>query len=142
MQAALGLSPLNKLDGLVAARKDHLPTSTSVWRGWNDPAPGDGQVRPLVVLFPHHLEPGHPADRTALMHFLGERKIGTRLLFGGNLTKQPAYKNVSFRVVGDLTNTDIVMNRTFWVGVFPGLTPPMPDFIADSITEFVTDAAR
>jgi CDP-6-deoxy-D-xylo-4-hexulose-3-dehydrase len=76
------------------------------------------------------------------MQFLGERKIGTRLLFAGNLTKQPAYKNVNFRVVGDLTNTDIVMNRTFWVGVFPGLTPPMLDFIADSIIEFVTDAAR
>jgi len=76
------------------------------------------------------------------MRFLDDRKIGTRLLFAGNLTKQPAYRNVEFRVVGDLTNTDIVMNRTFWVGVFPGLTPPMLDFIADSITEFVTDAAR
>ena len=76
------------------------------------------------------------------MRFLGDRKIGTRLLLAGNLTKQPAYRDVDFRVVGDLTNTDIVMNRTFWVGVFPGLTPPMLDVIADSIAEFVTDAAR
>ena len=92
--------------------------------------------------FPITLEPDHPADRRALMRFLDDRKIGTRLLFAGNLTKQPAYRNVEFRVVGDLTNTDIVMNRTFWVGVFPGLTPPMLDFIADSITEFVTGATR
>jgi CDP-4-dehydro-6-deoxyglucose reductase, E1 len=56
--------------------------------------------------------------------------------------KQPAYRDVDFRVVGDLENTDIVMNRTFWVGVFPGLTPPMLDFVADSITEFIPDAAR
>jgi CDP-6-deoxy-D-xylo-4-hexulose-3-dehydrase len=76
------------------------------------------------------------------MRFLDERKIGTRLLFAGNLTKQPAYRNVEFRVVGDLTNTDIVMNRTFWVGVFPGLTSHMLDFVADSITEFVTNATR
>jgi len=76
------------------------------------------------------------------MRFLGDRKIGTRLLFGGNLTKQPAYRSVDFRVVGDLKNTDTVMNRTFWVGVFPGLTPPMLDFVADSITEFVTDSVK
>jgi CDP-6-deoxy-D-xylo-4-hexulose-3-dehydrase len=55
--------------------------------------------------------------------------------------KQPAYRNVDFRVVGDLTNTDIVMRRTFWVGVYPGLTEPMLDYIADSITEFVNKHA-
>ena len=63
--------------------------------------------------------------------------IGTRLMFAGNIMKQPAYRNVEFRVVGDLTNTDIVMRRTFWVGVYPGLTEPMLDYIADSIIEFV-----
>ena len=67
------------------------------------------------------------------MQFLDERKIGTRLMFAGNLVKQPAYRNVDFRIVGDLTNTDIVMNRTFWVGIYPGLTEPMLDFVADSI---------
>jgi len=76
------------------------------------------------------------------MRFLDSRKIGTRLLFAGNLTKQPAYRNVDFRVVGDLTNTDIVMNRTFWVGVYPGLTIPMLDYIADSVIEFVENASR
>lgn len=68
---------------------------------------------------------------------MDERLIGTRLMFAGNILRQPAYKNVDFRVVGNLTNTDIVMKRTFWVGVFPGLTEPMLDFVADSIIDFV-----
>src|SRR5450631_2083038 len=144
MQAALGLSQLNKLDGFVTARKDNFAYLNKRLTGV------EGLILPRATAksdpswfgYPITLEPGHPADRRALMQFLGGRKIGTRLLFAGNLTKQPAYKNVNFRVVGDLTNTDIVMNRTFWVGVFPGLTPPMLDFIADSIIEFVTDATR
>ncbi|MHB1173110.1 MAG: lipopolysaccharide biosynthesis protein RfbH [Lacisediminihabitans sp.] len=144
MQAALGLSQLNKIDGFVQARKDNFAYLYRRFEGV------DGLILPKATPksdpswfgFPITLDPEHPADRNALMRFLDERKIGTRLLFAGNLTKQPAYRNVEFRVVGDLTNTDIVMNRTFWVGVYPGLTPPMLDFIADSIIEFVTDAAR
>ena len=58
-------------------------------------------------------------------------------MFAGNITRQPAYRSVDFRVVGDLTNSDIVMHRTFWVGVYPGLTPPMLDYIADSVLEFI-----
>jgi CDP-6-deoxy-D-xylo-4-hexulose-3-dehydrase len=76
------------------------------------------------------------------MRFLDARKIGTRLIFAGNLLKQPAYRGVDFRVVGDLTNTDIVMNRAFWVGVYPGLTEPMLDYVADSIIEFLAAARR
>lgn len=73
--------------------------------------------------------------------FVEERKIGTRLIFAGNLTKQLAYRNTEFRVVGDLTNTDIVMNRAFWIGTFPGLTEPMLDYVADSIKEFIKSKA-
>jgi CDP-6-deoxy-D-xylo-4-hexulose-3-dehydrase len=73
---------------------------------------------------------------------LDSRKIGTRLLFAGNITKQPAYKDVDFRVVGDLTNTDIVMTRSFWVGVYPGLTAQMMDYVIESITDFMTGKAK
>jgi CDP-6-deoxy-D-xylo-4-hexulose-3-dehydrase len=59
-------------------------------------------------------------------------------MFAGNITRQPAYRDVDFRVVGDLTNSDVVMRRTFWVGVYPGLTAPMLDYIADSILDVVT----
>jgi CDP-6-deoxy-D-xylo-4-hexulose-3-dehydrase len=63
-------------------------------------------------------------------------------MFAGNILKQPAYKNVDFRVVGDLTNTDIVMTRTFWIGVYPGLTNQMLDYVVDSIKDFVTGKAN
>ena len=61
-------------------------------------------------------------------------------MFAGNILKQPAYKDVDFRVVGDLKNTDIVMDRTFWIGVFPGLTNPMLDYVIESIQNFMEKA--
>ncbi|MHC5795239.1 lipopolysaccharide biosynthesis protein RfbH [Lacisediminihabitans sp. FW035] len=144
MQAALGSSQLTKIDRFVDARKKNFTHLHERFTGV------DGLILPFATPksdpswfgFPITLDPEHPVDRNALMRFLDDRKIGTRLLFAGNLTKQPAYRNVDFRVVGDLTNTDIVMNRTFWVGVYPGLTTPMLDYIADSIIEFVENAAR
>jgi CDP-6-deoxy-D-xylo-4-hexulose-3-dehydrase len=63
-------------------------------------------------------------------------------MFAGNILKQPAYKDIDFRVVGDLKNTDIVMTRTFWIGVFPGLTEPMLDYVCDSIIDFVAKSER
>lgn len=144
MQAALGSSQLTKIDRFVEARKKNFTHLHKRFTGI------DGLILPFATPksdpswfgFPITLDPEHPVDRNALMRFLDDRKIGTRLLFAGNLTKQPAYRDVDFRVVGDLTNTDIVMNRTFWVGVYPGLTAPMLDYIADSIIEFVENAAR
>lgn len=144
MQAALGVSQLNKLDGFVQSRKDNFRYLTSKLQGI------EGLILPVATPksdpswfgFPITLDPSHPVNREELLRFLDSRKIGTRLLFAGNLTKQPAYRNVDWRVVGDLTNTDIVMNRTFWVGTYPGLTQPMLDYIAESISEFVTKATR
>jgi CDP-6-deoxy-D-xylo-4-hexulose-3-dehydrase len=144
MQAAVGLSQLAKLDGFVEARKNNFDYLTSRLSGV------DGLILPVATPksdpswfgFPITLEPEHPVDRTKFMQFLDERKIGFRQLFAGNLVKQPAYRNVDFRIVGDLTNTDIVMNRTFCVGTYPGLTRPMLDFVADSIQEYMAEAAR
>jgi CDP-6-deoxy-D-xylo-4-hexulose-3-dehydrase len=144
MQAAIGLSQLAKLDGFVQARKDNFHYLTSRLSGI------EGLILPAATPksdpswfgFPITLDPDHPVDRTKFMQFLDERKIGFRQLFAGNLVKQPAYRDVDFRIVGDLTNTDIVMNRTFWVGTFPGLTPPMLDFLADSIRDYMAAAAR
>jgi CDP-6-deoxy-D-xylo-4-hexulose-3-dehydrase len=140
MQASLGLSQLDKLDRFVEARKENFRYLHSLLKEV------EGLIMPVATPnsdpawfgFPITIDPEHPADREALMRFLEERKIGTRLLFAGNLTKQPAYRDVDFRIVGDLKNTDIVMTRTFWIGTFPGLTKPMLDFVAESITEFMT----
>jgi CDP-6-deoxy-D-xylo-4-hexulose-3-dehydrase len=140
MQAALGVSQLNKLDRFVQARKDnfnHLEAKLTGVEGLILPK-ATPKSDPSWFGYPITLDPSHPVNREELLRFLDSRKIGTRLLFAGNLLKQPAYRNTDFRVVGDLTNTDIVMNRTFWVGTYPGLTPEMLDYIAHSITEFMS----
>ena len=139
MQAALGVSQLSKIDRFVQARKDnfqYLSTKLANVEGLILPV-ATPKSDPSWFGFPITLDPFHSVNREELLRFLDSRKIGTRLLFAGNLTKQPAYRNVDFRVVGDLTNTDIVMNRTFWVGTYPGLTQEMLDYIAESISEFM-----
>ena len=87
--------------------------------------------------FPITLDPGLAINREDLLRYLADALIGTRLMFAGNILKQPAYRNVDFRVVSDLRNTDIVMNRSFWVGTFPGLSAEMIQYIAEKITDFI-----
>ncbi len=142
MQAALGLSQLAKLDGFVEARKKNFAHLYSRLDG----TPGlllpraTPKSDPSWFGFPITLGEDLHVDRAALLRFLDERKIGTRLMFAGNITRQPAYRSVDFRVVGDLTDSDVVMKRTFWVGVYPGLTAPMLDYIADNILEYLDKA--
>jgi len=144
MQAALGLSQLKKIDTFSEARKKnfkYLFQGLSKVKGLVMPKATE-KSDPSWFGFPLTLDPAHPADREDLLRFLDSRKIGTRLLFAGNLTRQPAYRNVEWRIVGDLTNTDIVMKRTFWVGTYPGLTLPMLDYVILSIGEFMDKASR
>ena len=139
MQAALGLSQLNKLDNFVAARRrnfDHLYARLESVQGLILPRATQNSV-PSWFGFPITLEPDSGIDRKELLRFLDSRLIGTRLMFAGNILKQPAYRNVDFRVVGELTNTDTVMRKSFWIGVYPGLTISMLDYMADSIIDFV-----
>lgn len=139
MQAALGLSQLARLDHFVARRRENFDYLMRRFTGI------EGLILPMATPksepswfgFPITLAPELDIDREELLRFLDSRLIGTRLMFAGNIIRQPAYRDVEFRVVGDLTNTDIVMKRTFWVGVYPGLTEPMLDYIADSIIEFI-----
>jgi CDP-6-deoxy-D-xylo-4-hexulose-3-dehydrase len=141
MQAALGVSQLRKIDEFVARRKanfSHLLGRLSAQPGLVMPRATEGSD-PSWFGFPITLDPELPIDREALLRFLDDRQIGTRLMFAGNILRQPAYRDIDVRVVGDLTNSDIVMRRTFWVGVYPGLTMEMLDFVADSILEFVQD---
>jgi CDP-6-deoxy-D-xylo-4-hexulose-3-dehydrase len=139
MQAALGLSQLKNIDAFTQARKDNFK---QLYKQLEEV---EGLILPKATPksdpswfgFPITIDPESSISRQGLLQFLDSRKIGTRLLFAGNLLKQPAYKGVDFRVVGDLKNTDIVMNNTFWVGTYPGLSSEMIDFITESITEFV-----
>lgn len=139
MQAALGLTQLQKLDSFVAARRsnfDYLYEKLVGTQGLILPRATENS-EPSWFGFPITLDPELDVDREDLLRFLESKKIGTRLMFAGNILKQPAYRNIDFRVVGEMTNTDIVMTRSFWVGVYPGLTEPMLDYIAASIKEYL-----
>jgi CDP-6-deoxy-D-xylo-4-hexulose-3-dehydrase len=83
------------------------------------------------------IKPEANIHRVDLLSYLDQEKIGTRLLFAGNLTRQPYMKGMNYRVSGDLTNTDIVMNDSFWIGVYPGLTREMLDFTVDKIETYL-----
>lgn len=144
MQAALGVTQLAKLELFIQRRKEnfeYLYTHLSKIDGLNL-VTATPNSDPSWFGFPITLDPKHPVNREDLLRFLDSRKIGTRLLFAGNILKQPAYKNVDFRVVGDLTNTDIVMRRSFWVGVYPGLTTQMLDYVIESITDFMSGKVK
>jgi len=139
MQAALGLSQLGKLDNFIARRKenfDYLSKGLENVEGLLLPR-ATKKSEPSWFGFPITLDPKHPVNREELLRLLDDKKIGTRLMFAGNIIKQPAYRNVDFRIVGDLTNSDVVMNRSFWIGVFPGLTTQMLDFVIETIAEFM-----
>lgn len=139
LQAALGLSQLDKLDEFCAARRRNWRRlrrglSDVPWLLLPEPTPGSD---PSWFGFVITVDPEAPFQRTELVAFLENRKIGTRRLFAGNLTRQPAFIDREFRVSGELSNSDIVTDQTFWVGVYPGLTDEMIDYIVASVTEFV-----
>ena len=125
MQAAVGLSQLNKLPRFIEARRANWKKlyngikSSKTLNEMLTPVEPTAGTKPSWFGFAIHTAEG--INREKLVEFLENHKVGTRLLFGGNITKQPAYKNVEFRVHGELTNTDRIMNRTFWIGVHPAL---------------------
>ena len=138
MQAALGVSQLKKLDSFVAARKTNFELLKHSLGDVEDFIMPEATPNsdPSWFGFPITIRPDSGLDRTKLLRHLDEKKIGTRLLFAGNLLKQPAYRNIEHRVIGDLKNSDLVMNNTFWLGVYPGLTQEMLTYVSDVIHEY------
>ena len=139
MQAALGLSQLKKLDRFISARKQNFGTLRHLLSDITDFILPEATANsdPSWFGFPLTIRPESSIDRTELLRNLDKHKIGTRLLFAGNLLKQPAYMNIEHRVIGDLQNSDLVMTNTFWLGVYPGLTSEMLEYVSDVIHEFV-----
>ncbi len=144
LQAALGVSQLTKLDEFIARRRANfafLHDALIDVKGLILPR-ATPKSDPSWFGFPITLHPSLGIDREELLRHLDGLNIGTRLMFAGNILKQPAYQGIDVRVVGDLTNTDIVMERTFWLGVYPGLTEEMLGFVASTIKEFIHRQAR
>ena len=144
MQAAIGLSQLSKVEHFIERRKENFNYLFRELEGT------EGLILPKATPesdpswfgFPITLAPDHPVNREELLRHLDGLKIGTRLMFAGNILKQPAYKGIDFRVVGDLKNTDTVMLRTFWIGVYPGLTNEMLTYATDSIKQFLKKGSK
>ena len=143
MQAALGLSQIAKLPNFIERRKENFAYLKKLLQPMEEflllPVAGE-ESDPSWFGFPIAVKATAPFSRDQLTRHLEGNKIGTRLVFAGNLLRQPAYERCTHRVVGDLQNTDFVMDRVFWIGVYPGLTTEMLDFIAKITSEFVGTA--
>ena len=140
IQAAIGLAQLDRLDSFIELRR----------RNWKYLKAGLKELEEFLALpevtensdpswfgFALTVKSGGPKTRNQIVQELNEAKIATRLLFGGNLLRQPAFIGTPRRVVGELKNTDTVMNDTFWVGVWPGLTIPMLDYMIESLQKIM-----
>jgi CDP-6-deoxy-D-xylo-4-hexulose-3-dehydrase len=140
MQAAIGTAQLRKLNYFINKRKFNFEFLSESLKPFQD-----------SLILPQRTPDSDPSwfgflisvkenagfSRNELVQYLEKNKIGTRLLFGGNLLKQPAYKNIKHRVVGELKNTDFIMNNTFWIGLYPGITEDMLRYMCTKIGDFV-----
>jgi CDP-6-deoxy-D-xylo-4-hexulose-3-dehydrase len=145
MQAAVGVSQLEKLPGFIERRKANFRTLKQGLVDLEDyfilpEATPDAE--PSWFGFPMAVRPDAPFTRNQVIEYLERRKIATRLLFAGNLIRQPAYKEARFRVVGSLENTDFAMNQVFWVGVYPGLSGAMLEHLVDAFHGLIAAAPR
>jgi CDP-6-deoxy-D-xylo-4-hexulose-3-dehydrase len=144
MQAAAGVAQLKKLEGFIAARKRNFAYLSQQLQSLSkifllpQATPGSD---PSWFGFPMAVRPESGLDRGDVLRLLNSRKIGTRLLFGGNLLRQPAYQDIDKRVIGDLPNSDFVTQNVFWIGVYPGLTKPMLDYMVESLSEVSSQCA-
>ncbi len=141
MQAAIGLSQLKQVGRFIEARRANYQTLYNAITGSPKlrerltPVIATEGTEPSWFGFPMHVKKG--IDRNTIVRELELRRIGTRLLFGGNLTRQPAYKNLNYRMVGDLKNTDSIMEQTFWIGVHPALTPDRIQYMIETLEDVV-----
>jgi CDP-6-deoxy-D-xylo-4-hexulose-3-dehydrase len=139
VQAAIGRQQLRKLDAFVAARRANHARLRAALAKYEE-------FLVLPKATPHSepswfgllltVRPGAGFTRRELVTFLEDRRVQTRQLFGGNLLRQPAFQDVPHRVVGGLTNTDRIMNDAFFIGVYPGLTPAMLDYVEETFAAF------
>ncbi len=139
MQAAIGLAQLEKLDSFIERRKDNYSFFLKKLGEYKDDfilpvVHPKAEISPFG--FPLTVKSNANFTRYEIVAFLEEAGIATRMLFGGNLTKQPAYIDEDYRVCGTLENSDIIMNNMFWIGVYPGITNEMREYVVEKFEDF------
>jgi CDP-6-deoxy-D-xylo-4-hexulose-3-dehydrase len=141
MQAAIGLAQMESLDQFIERRRGNFSLLCDLLSSEQDrlilPNAESGS-EPSWFGFPITLKGAARGRRAGLMKELEDRKVGTRLLFGGNLTKQPYMRGLKFKCSGDLPNTNIVMSETFWMGVYPGISEEMVDYMVTALRKSLT----
>jgi CDP-4-dehydro-6-deoxyglucose reductase, E1 len=141
MQAAIGVEQLRKLPGFIEKRKENFRTLSQSLKKYEKylvlPC-ATPHSDPCWFGFPLMVREDAPFKREEIVRYLEDHKIATRMLFGGNLIKQPAYAEMKYRSVDNLVNTDLVMNNLFWIGVYPGLTEEKIRFVLETFREFVS----
>jgi CDP-6-deoxy-D-xylo-4-hexulose-3-dehydrase len=139
MQAAVGCAQLDKLPDFVVKRRqnfEYLHRNLQDLQDFLLLPETAANSEPSWFGFLLSVKENAPFTRNELVQHLEEKRIGSRLLFGGNLVRQPAYKGLNFRVIGDLSNTDYVMENAFWIGLYPGLTLEMLNYVLSVIHQF------
>jgi CDP-4-dehydro-6-deoxyglucose reductase, E1 len=145
MQAAIGVAQLKKLPAFIEARKKNFEFLYSRLKSLEEHfilPEATPKSDPSWFGFAITVRETAPFSRPELISHLDEHRIGTRLLFGGNLIKQPAYKGLQYRIAEPLTNADLITTNTFWIGVYPGLTTAALEYVTDTISQFVSERTR
>jgi CDP-6-deoxy-D-xylo-4-hexulose-3-dehydrase len=140
MQAAVGLGQLTKLSKFITARKEnfsYLKNELKEFEKYLILPESTPRSEPSWFGFPITVKESAPFSKNDLVNFLASKLIDTRPLFAGNIIKQPYFENISYRVVDSLQNTDLIMNNTFWIGVFPGLTQEMLQYVVKEFKNFI-----
>ena len=139
MQAAIGVAQLKKLPSFIKSRRKNFTYLYNYLKKYEKylilPKITDNSD-PSWFGFPILVKENAHFTRAEIVNYLEENKIATRMLFGGNLTKQPAYQNAKYRIFDSLKNTDLVMENLFWIGVYPGITREKLDYIAKIFNKF------
>ncbi|NQT23847.1 lipopolysaccharide biosynthesis protein RfbH, partial [candidate division KSB1 bacterium] len=140
MQAAVGVAQLRKLPAFIESRKNNFQVYLDFFKEYEDYfilPKWEDNAEPSWFGFFLTVKPEAPFNKNQIIEFLETNRIATRMLFGGNLIRQPAYKGKKYRAVSDLKNTDFVMNNGFWIGVYPGLDKQRQNYVIEKFNVFL-----
>ena len=139
LQASVGVAQMDKLPRFTAARKDNHKFYMNAFKQYEEyfilPQKSE-HSDPSWFGFILTVKEEAPFSRNAIVQYLEKHQVATRMLFGGNLIKQPAYFNRKHMIISDLSNTDYIMNNSFWIGVYPGITNKMRSYVIDVVEQF------